>query len=73
MLDYELPEMDGLEVIDALRAGSATREIPVLLTTASRISVTDVQKAEGFLAKPYGEELLYAMVQRLLPQHDTRP
>lgn len=73
VLDYELPEMDGLEVIDALRAGSATREIPVLLTTASRISVTDVQKAEGFLAKPYGEELLYAMVQRLLPQHDTRP
>jgi CheY-like chemotaxis protein len=72
VLDYELPEMDGLEVIAALRASPATRAIPVLLTTASKIAVEDVQKAEGFLAKPYGEELLYAMVQRLLPQPDPR-
>ncbi|HLU40694.1 MAG TPA: response regulator, partial [Planctomycetota bacterium] len=72
VLDYELPEMDGIEVISALRAAPATRDIPVLLTTASRIRLEDVQKAEGFLAKPYSEELLYAMVQRLLPQHDPR-
>lgn len=73
VLDYELPEMDGIEVIAALRTSPATRGIPVLLTTASKIGIADVQKAEGFLAKPYGEELLYAMVQRLLPQHDPRP
>lgn len=73
VLDYELPEMDGIEVISALRANPATKDIPVLLATASRIAVEDVQKAEGFLAKPYGEELLYAMVQRLLPQHHPRP
>lgn len=72
VLDYELPEMDGIEVIAALRALPSTRTIPVLLTTASKIAVDDVQKAEGFLAKPYGEELLYAMVQRLLPQPDPR-
>ena len=71
VLDYELPEMDGLEVIAALRAAPATRGIPVLLTTASRIGAEDVQKAEGFLAKPYGEELLYAAVQRLLPHSDS--
>ena len=64
--------MDGIEVIAALRAAPSTRSIPILLTTASKIGVEDVQKAEGFLAKPYGEELLYAMVQRLLPQHDIR-
>jgi CheY-like chemotaxis protein len=72
VLDYELPEMDGIEVIAQLRAAPDTRGIPVLLTTASKIAVEDVQKAEGFLAKPYGEELLYAMVQRLLPQPDHR-
>jgi two-component system phosphate regulon response regulator PhoB len=73
VLDYELPEMDGLEVIAALQATPATRGIPVLLTTASKIDVADVEKAQGFLAKPYGEELLYAMVQRLLPQPNPRP
>jgi CheY-like chemotaxis protein len=71
LLDYELPEMDGLEVLAALKSAEATRSIPVLLTTASRISVEDVRKAEGFLAKPYDESLLYAMVQRLLPVEKT--
>jgi CheY-like chemotaxis protein len=66
LLDYELPEMDGLEVIAALRADPATRHIPVLLATAGRISLEDVKKADGFLAKPFPEELLYQMVQRLL-------
>ncbi len=72
LLDYELPEMDGIQVIAALRSEASTSTIPVLLTTASRISVDDVQKAQGFLAKPYGEELLYAMVQRLLPHPHPR-
>lgn len=73
VLDYELPEMDGMEVIAALRACPTTRSIPVLLTTASKISLDEVQKAEGFLAKPYHEDLLYAMVLRLLPQPDRHP
>lgn len=73
VLDYELPEMDGIEVIAALRACPTTRSIPVLLTTASKISLDEVQKAEGFLAKPYHEDLLYAMVLRLLPQPDRQP
>ena len=72
VLDYELPEMDGIQVIAALRSEASTSTIPVLLTTASKISVDDVQKAQGFLAKPYGEELLYAMVQRLLPHPNPR-
>ena len=66
ILDYELPEMDGLEVIAALRDNRTTRRIPVLLCTASRIGVGDIRKADGFLAKPYQEELLYEMVQRVI-------
>lgn len=66
LLDYELPEMDGLEVIAALREDSATRGIPVLLATAGHISMEDIQKADGFLAKPFPVELLYQMIERLL-------
>ncbi len=66
LLDYELPEMDGLEVIAALRANPVTHDIPVLLTTASRIQLEDVRRADGFLAKPFQEELLYQVVRRLL-------
>lgn len=66
LLDYELPEMDGLEVTEALRSDEATAEIPVLLATAGHIGIEDVQKADGFLAKPFQEDLLYQMVERLL-------
>lgn len=66
LLDYELPETDGLEVISALRRNERTRDVPVLLSTASRISIEDVRKADGFLAKPFHEELLYEMVGRLM-------
>lgn len=66
LLDYELPETDGLEIIAALRRNERTRDIPVLLSTASRISIEDVRKADGFLAKPFHEDLLYEMVGRLM-------
>ncbi|MEM7204396.1 MAG: response regulator [Planctomycetota bacterium] len=66
LLDYELPEMDGLEVIAALRADPATKSIPVLLATAGHIALDDIQKADGFLAKPFPEALLYELVDRLL-------
>lgn len=66
VLDYEMPEMDGLQVLAALRADAATRTVPVLLCTASKVSVQEMRKADGFLAKPYQEELLFEMVERLL-------
>ena len=66
LLDYELPEMDGLEVMAALRASVVTRDIPVLLCTASKVGVDDIRKADGFLAKPYSEGLLYRMVDHLV-------
>jgi CheY-like chemotaxis protein len=66
LLDYELPELDGLEVIQELRDREETRGVPVLLCTASKIGVGEIRKADGFLAKPYHEDLLYEMVQRVL-------
>ena len=66
LLDYELPEMDGLEVIAVLRSQPSTKEIPILLTTASRVTVQEISRADGFLAKPFHEKLLYEVVERIL-------
>ncbi len=66
LLDYELPEMDGLEVIAELRRSEIAASIPVLLASAGRISMDDIRKADGFLAKPFEEELLYERVHRVL-------
>jgi CheY-like chemotaxis protein len=66
LLDYELPELDGLEVIEQLRADPATKHVPVLLNSAARVSMADIAKADGFLAKPFPESLLFEMVDRVL-------
>ncbi|MFO1051836.1 MAG: response regulator [Planctomycetota bacterium] len=66
VLDYEMPEMDGLEVLAALKSDDRTRSIPVLLCTASKISMQEMRRADGFLAKPYPEALLFEVVDRLL-------
>ena len=70
VLDYELPEMDGLEVMQKLREDEVTRETPVLLASAGRVSLDDIAKADGFLAKPFQEGLLYTMVERLVRDSD---
>lgn len=66
LLDYELPEMDGLEVIAALRGIPDTAKIPILLATASHVTVEEISRADGFLAKPFHEKLLYEVVERIL-------
>jgi len=66
LLDYELPELDGLQVIERLRAEPSTRDVPILLSSAARVSLADIKKADGFLAKPFPETLLYELVDRVL-------
>lgn len=73
LLDYELPELDGLQVIERLRAEPATKAIPVLLSSAARVSMADIKKADGFLAKPFPEALLFEMVERVLRPREVRP
>jgi two-component system phosphate regulon response regulator PhoB len=73
LLDYELPELDGLQVIERLREDPTTRDVPVLLASAARVSLADIKKADGFLAKPFPETLLYEMVDRVLRARQVRP
>ena len=66
LLDYELPELDGIEVIARLKSDPLTSGVPILLASAAKVSMADIKKADGFLAKPFPAELLYEMVGRLL-------
>ncbi|MCR9245486.1 MAG: response regulator [bacterium] len=71
ILDYELPELDGLQVIARLRADPATATVPILLNSAARVSMVDIKKADGFLSKPFPETLLYEMMDRVLKTPDS--
>ena len=73
LLDYELPELDGLEVIAALRGDASTRGIPVLLNSAARLSMDEIRRADGFLSKPFTDGLLHAMIERVLDPSSSHP
>ena len=66
VLDYSMPEMDGHEVLDRIRSHAEWSSLPVLLATASEISLAEIQRVSGLLRKPYPREVLFKMVEQLM-------
>lgn len=70
VLDWMMPGCNGLEVLRALRADAATRDVPVLMVTAkvgaAERAALEQAGASDFLAKPYGTQALRARVGALL-------
>ena len=65
-----MPKASGIEVLRAIRAGSDTADIPVVLLTA-RASEADIQEgltagADDYIAKPFSPQELAARVQAIL-------
>lgn len=52
LLDLVLPKMDGFEVLGALKADEATKDIPVIVLTNLE-QMEDIQKAIDLGAKTY--------------------
>lgn len=75
LLDVQLPDMDGIEVCERLKADPATRSIPVVMITAFRDPVARLRGlragAEEFLTKPLDENLLLARLRSLLRARET--
>jgi DNA-binding response OmpR family regulator len=70
VLDWMMPKATGLEVLRAIRANSATADIPVVLLTA-RASENDIQEgldagAVDYIAKPFSPQELAARVHDIL-------
>lgn len=66
LLDYEMPQLDGEEVLARLRREARTAHLPVLLATASTIDLSRLRRVSGLLRKPYPRHVLFAMIARLL-------
>jgi two-component system chemotaxis response regulator CheY len=68
--DLNMPNVDGIELIQALRADPAFKFMPiVMLTTESAMNKKDAGKlagATGWIVKPFKPEQLIAVVKRLL-------
>ncbi len=72
VLDIGLPEMDGWQVLDRLRADSRTRQLPVLVLTAHAEEESrrraDRGGANAFVTKPFQPSEFRRLVLTLLAE-----
>jgi CheY-like chemotaxis protein len=66
LLDYDMPNLDGRQVVDHLRSKDRTRRLPVLMATASAVDLGQLQTVSGVLHKPYPRQVLFELISRLL-------
>jgi CheY-like chemotaxis protein len=66
LLDLNLPDMDGREVIQQMRNDPATRHIPIVLFTATaRAEIIQTEfNIEGLLKKPFELEDLNQVIRK---------
>jgi len=73
LLDIQLPEMSGFEVLQRLRALPATQQVPVIAVSANAMpaDVEDALRAgfDGYLTKPLDMHRLLAAVDQALAAH----
>jgi PAS domain S-box-containing protein len=50
LLDLMMPDLSGFDVVEALRADEATREIPIMVLTAKTLTEADKQALNGQVA-----------------------
>lgn len=76
LLDIEMPEMDGYQVLSAMKADTQLRHIPVIMVTAvdeieSAIRCIEMG-AEDYLPKPFNPVLLRARIGASLDKKHLR-
>jgi response regulator RpfG family c-di-GMP phosphodiesterase/DNA-binding CsgD family transcriptional regulator len=71
ILDWEMPEMTGIDVIKKLKSNDATKDIPIVMATGVRITSVDLQAAleagaVDYIRKPLDEVELISRVNSAL-------
>ncbi|MEW6707276.1 MAG: PAS domain S-box protein [Pseudomonadota bacterium] len=76
LLDMHLPDMDGLALLQALKADPATAEVPVIVVsadaTAARIRQALAGGAVHYVTKPVNVAEMLALLDETLEPQDTR-
>ncbi|RPI35148.1 MAG: response regulator [Nitrospiraceae bacterium] len=66
LLDKRIPDLDGLEICRRLRAKDGTKDIPIIIISASPKVAEQALKAGAtdFLEKPFQMNTLLALIDR---------
>jgi sigma-B regulation protein RsbU (phosphoserine phosphatase) len=77
LIDWVMPGLSGDEVCRFLRANPTTRELPIVILTASRTETQDIvcaldSGANDYVARPFVTEELQARVGAILRAHQVK-
>ncbi len=75
LLDLMMPEMDGWQVYQQLKADEATADIPVIVVTAKAQNIDKVlglhiAKVDDYIPKPFSLQELVSRVEKVLKRHE---
>lgn len=76
LLDLMMPDLNGWDVYQQLKADPATGHIPVIIVTAKtygqeRLSAVRSSEMDDYLIKPFGPAQLVESVERVLAQREA--
>jgi DNA-binding response OmpR family regulator len=71
LLDLMMPDMDGWEVYQQIKADPELRDIPIVVVTAKAQSIDKVlglhiAKVDDYITKPFGPQELLESVEKIL-------
>jgi DNA-binding response OmpR family regulator len=77
LLDLMMPDMDGWDVYQQMKADEKTREIPVIVVTAKAQNIDKVlglhiAKVDDYISKPFSPQELVDSVERVLARRQEQ-
>jgi two-component system, OmpR family, response regulator VicR len=75
LLDLMMPDMDGWDVYQQMKAGDDTKNIPVIVVTAKAQSIDKVlglhiAKVDDYISKPFSPQELVDSVEKVLARQE---
>lgn len=76
LLDYVMPEMNGIEVLKLLKADPILKKIPIIFLTSNQDTELEAEALENgavdFIGKPFATKTLVGRVMRTLELEDYK-
>lgn len=73
--DWNMPVMDGLQLLKKIRTTPHLKNIPVLMVTAEakreNIIIAAQSGADGYIVKPFTAETLRTKIEKILARRDA--
>ena len=76
LTDWNMPEMNGLDLVRAIRADPATRTLPILMVTTNALP-SDVDDAvwagaDDYVVKPFTTQTIKEKIEEILARYAAR-